>query len=231
MNKIPYQKPKYMEAMFNCPLCNAFAHQTWSIVLYQPDLNEIFFDMDENIPILDTEHLLIINELHLCFCSCCKKCSIWLGDKMIYPKNTNIALPNPDLTDDIKADYNEASLILQDSPRGAAALLRLAVQKLCKQLGEKGDNISDDISNLVINKGLPVELQQALDSLRVIGNETVHPGEMDLKDNTETASSLFEILNYIADRMITQPKKLNEIYSSLPETKIKAIEKRDSKIK
>ncbi|WP_424033423.1 DUF4145 domain-containing protein [Methylocella sp.] len=49
------------------------------------------------------------------------------------------------------------------------------MQKLCVELGEKGKNIDDDIANLV-KKGLSPELQQALDILRVIGNEAVHHG-------------------------------------------------------
>ena len=37
-------------------------------------------------------------------------------------------------------------------------------------------------------------------------NEAVHHGEMDLRDDVETASQLFVLVNAIADQMITQPK-------------------------
>lgn len=144
----------------------------------------------------------------------------------MYPDSAGIDSPNDDLDDDIVADYNEAASILQKSPRGAAALLRLAVQKLCKQLGEPGKDINTDIGNLV-QKGLSPTIQQALDALRVIGNESVHPGQIDLRDDPGTAQALFRLLNKIAETMITEPRQIQEIYDKIPESKKKAIEKRD----
>src|SRR5690606_21230987 len=128
-----------------------------------------------------------------------------------------------DLDKDIVGVYNAAASILHKSPRGAAALLRLAVQKLCKQLGEPGKNINADIGNLV-KKGLSPTIQQALDALRVIGNESVHPGQIDLRDDPATAQALFRLLNKIAETMITEPRQIKEIYDKIPNSKKKAIE-------
>ena len=53
-------------------------------------------------------------------------------------------------------------------------------------LGEKGEKLDDDIANLV-KRGLNPTVQKSLDIVRVIGNEAVHPGVLDLKDDRDTA--------------------------------------------
>jgi len=147
---------------------------------------------------------------------------------MVYPDFQGVQPPNQDLSDDIQADYQEAASILQKSPRGAAAILRLVIQKLCKDLGEEGKNINSDIKSLV-SKGLPSAVQKSLDVVRVIGNDSVHPGQIDLRDNVEIAKALFKLVNLIAEKMITEPREVEEIYTSLPEEKKQQIEKRDGK--
>lgn len=133
---------------------------------------------------------------------------------MNFPKTTLLPPPNVDLNDDIKELYLEASSIIIDSPKGATALLRLALQKLLKQVGKSGENINTDIKDLVA-EGLSPKIQQALDLLRVIGNNAVHPGQIDLDDNTEIAQKLFGILNFITEELITKPKELEGLYADL----------------
>jgi hypothetical protein len=147
---------------------------------------------------------------------------------MIFPSSGSAPLPNPDLPEDITKDYEEARTILTSSPRGAAALLRLSIQKLCKHLGEKGENINEDIKNLVA-KGLNPKIQKSLDIVRVIGNDAVHPGKIDLSDDVDTATKLFILVNLITEVMITQPKEVDNLFDSLPEDKKKGIEQRDKK--
>ena len=91
-----------------------------------------------------------------------------------------------------------------------------------------GKKINADIKNLV-EKGLPNKVQEALDSVRVIGNEAVHPGEINLNDNREIAAQLFKLVNFIAAKLITEPKEIDEIYNGLPENKLKGIKDRDKK--
>src|SRR5207249_2865137 len=111
-------------------------------------------------------------------------------------------------------------------PRGAAALFRLCIQKLCSHLGESGKNINSDIASLV-KKGLNPKVQRSLDVVRVVGNEAVHPGTIDLRDKPETAVQLATLINIIADAMITQPKLVDQLYVALPENKRDEINRRD----
>ncbi|TVS00700.1 MAG: DUF4145 domain-containing protein [Rhodospirillales bacterium] len=167
-----------------------------------------------------------LHNVFLSQCFSCKDVAIWIYDRLVWPQRGEAPLPNPDLPEDIRRDYDEASTILDLSPRGAAALLRLSIQKLCKELGEQGKNINDDIAALV-KKGLPVRVQQALDVVRVVGNHAVHPGQIELRDDRATAETLFGLVNLIAEIMISQPKHVQEMFEGLPEGARKAIEKRD----
>jgi len=147
---------------------------------------------------------------------------------MISPVSGSVMPPNSDLHKDIQEDYHEARSILSRSPRGAAALLRLCIQKLCQQLGLPGKDLDDDIGTLV-GEGLPVRIQKALDIVRVIGNNAVHPGVLDITDDIETASKLFELVNHIAYSTITQPKEIEGLYTTkVPEAQKERIEKRDN---
>jgi hypothetical protein len=94
-------------------------------------------------------------------------------------------------------------------------------------LGEKGKKIDDDIASLV-KKGLDSRVQQALDVVRVIGNNAVHPGQIDLSDDRATAEKLFGLVNLIAEIMISQPKHVRSMFDSLPKAALEAIQRRDS---
>lgn len=215
-----YFPPVYDQRAFSCPHCDVLSNQTWSHNIhcnYQVGNNHLQFSLHPNS---GTAPYSISK------CTNCSDVSIWKKSKLIYPDKSTVEDANPDLPDDIKADYNEAKEIINKSPRSSAALLRLALQKILAHIGEKGNNINDDIKNLV-KRGLPMQFQQALDSIRVIGNNAVHPGQIDLNDNPEIARALFGLLNVVCDYFITQPKKVAEIYGSLPEKDLNNIAKRD----
>ncbi|GAB4042066.1 DUF4145 domain-containing protein [Spirosoma jeollabukense] len=211
-----YKLPSLHEPSFNCPHCGALANQQWS---------KVYLELSEDDDSVEVKGYIA----NLCFS--CKKIGLWLEwtRKLVYPAivEGNLPDPNQDLDEDIQSDYIEARNILHLSPRGATAILRLCLQKLCIQLGEKGKNINDDIAALV-KKGLNPKIQKALDVVRVIGNNAVHPGEINIKDDPQTALNLLNLINLIADAMISQPKHIDDLFESLPTAALQAIQKRDS---
>ena len=170
----------------------------------------------------------VLHNLFLTQCYNCKKWAIWVNEDLIYPLKKFGSLPNQDLPTDILGVVEEARSILDTSPKGSAALLRLSMQLLVKHLGESGENLNNDIANLV-KKGMNPIVQKSLDIVRVIGNESVHPGVIDLNDDKDSAYRLFDLINIIAEQMITQPKHVQDLYEKLPESKRTGIEKRNSK--
>ena len=202
----PYTTPKLNLTAFNCPHCNAFANQQW-----------------HNSTLSGGS---LVNGFRIAMCTHCHQPSYWFTTSMIYPNKVTAPLPNADLPEDVKIDFEEARQIANLSPKGAAALLRLVIQKLCVHLGEPGKDINKDIGSLV-KKRLPPAVQKALDIVRVIGNESVHPGQIDLNDNPAITSKLFELVNIIAAKMITEPKEIDKLFEDLPPGKKEAIQKRD----
>jgi hypothetical protein len=164
--------------------------------------------------------------LNISRCYSCGHFALWAAEVLIYPEQAFTIRPNDDMPYEVRLDFVEAASIVDQSPRGAAALLRLCLQNLTAYLGVKGKNLDDDIGTLVKN-GLDRRIQKALDVVRVIGNQAVHPGQIDLRDDKATATKLFELVNLIVEATITSPKHVQEMFEALPNGVLKAIEKRD----
>lgn len=209
-----YYPPKAHQAKFHCPQCNVYAVQYWGYI----DAAQRFS--------YDTLSAELDIEYRVSKCSHCEGYLLWHNDKLVYPRSISVELPNEDLTDEIKDLYNEAALILDDSPRATAALLRLALQLLLKEIGGKGAHIDTDIKTIVAN-GVDPQVQKAMDIVRVFGNSGAHPGEIQLKEDPKLVKKMFELINFIATKMITSKKEIDGLFDSLPEGTKEAIERRD----
>ena len=211
-----YVPPEYELTAFNCPFCNAFAHQQRLFNLSGETTEGIMYELSSS------------NKYTVTQCQHCDQFAVWYLNNLVYPNATAAPLPEEDMPDEIKEDFKEARQVFPISSRSSAALLRLVIQKLCKHLGYSGENINDDIRKMVAN-GLDTLIQQAFDAVRVIGNESVHPGQIDLRDDPNTALQLFNLINFIIVEMITKPRRVQEIYSKLPQVKLKRIIERDKR--
>jgi len=209
MNNV-YYPPKKDEKKFHCIHCGVYAQQDWNYLYVN---NSTLGGFSRSV-------------FTYTICTHCNQYTYWYNDKMIVPAEAPVEPAHPDLPADCLADYNEAREIFARSPRASAALLRLCVQKLMPHLGQKGKNINDDIAYLVRN-GLPEIVQQALDFCRVVGNNAVHPGEIDLNDTPETAQQLFCMINFIVEDRISRPIQVKNLYAQLPQSALDAIANRD----
>lgn len=155
----------------------------------------------------------------------CGNSSLWWDGICVYPEIT-YTNPDSDMPESIKDLYLEASSIHNKSPRAVCALLRLAVERLCNELGESGP--TDKMIGNLVQKGLSTIVQKALDAVRVIGNKAVHPGQTAFDvDDKSTVETLMKLLNIITERLITEPKEIDGIFGALPQSVKDAIEKRD----
>lgn len=214
-----YLSPELQASRFTCPHCGTLAGIEWS------DSWVYFMNGKFN---MNTNYNAGEFKIWISTCRACDKYHLWLDEVMLFPTTSKIPMPNIDMPEEVKEIYLEARDVFPYSVKSSAALLRLAVQKLCIILGGDGNNINNDISKLV-QQGLPVKVQQALDAIRVIGNNAVHPGTIDLDDNKEMAALLFQFINVIVNDMITQPKSIETLYSQLPSGALDAIQRRDGK--
>ncbi|MFC4859698.1 DUF4145 domain-containing protein [Pseudomonas sp. MAHUQ-62] len=218
-----YVEPEISKSSFHCPMCGTYAHMRW-----------FHFGRNHAVrPYTEAE------------CSHCEQSSLWRIQEyneengrlnpskgvMLFPDTGSAPNPEPDMPSDVREDYLEAASIFYKSPRGAAALLRLGLQKLCKHLGKSGENINSDIRDLSKENILPPMVIKVADTVRITGNNAVHPGEMSDKDFDYVASKLFDLLNFIVRKAITEPKELDDLYNRTPEKPREAAEKTDAKNK
>jgi len=205
-----YVAPKSGLAAYTCPHCGVYAQQVhcsapWGLAHHSEDTR---------YPVRTS------------YCMHCGRRCLWHEEQMVSPARGNAPPPNPDMPADVKQEYDEATAICQQSPRGAAAVLRLAIQRLCAQLEPEAKDINEAIGRLV-RKGLPGTIQQALDIVRVTGNNAVHPGVMDT-DDIQVVEKLFPLVNLIVEYAVSAPNRVAELYRTLPDSAQEGIEKRDA---
>jgi hypothetical protein len=202
---------------FRCPHCGVYAKQEWYNIA------------KEAVSAKGLDYYAgFVSDLYLSLCSQCGRYALWLNDKILYPAFSIAPWPNDDMPVNVKEDFLEARSIVNASPKAASALLRIGLQKLMCSLGESGKNMEIDVSGL-IRKGLPGRFRGALRAVRAIGADSVHPGEISVTDDLETATALFSLINMIVEATFSQQRKVNQLTTSLPNQK--AVKKRQTRRK
>lgn len=211
------KSPSFRERSFTCIHCSTLTTMGWAQLIAEP-YGQAYS-----------------TKFWLCQCTHCQGESVWMDgatlsstqrSNLIFPYDVSAQAAHECLPDACKPDFEEAREICGRSPRGAAALLRLCLQKLLGHIGGTGEHIDTDIKTLVA-RGLDAHVQQALDVIRVTGNNAVHPLEMNLEDDHDSVLVLFEMINFIVEERISRPLKTQDRFANLPEKARLAIEKRD----
>ena len=131
---------------------------------------------------------------------------------MFLPDVSGYPPANNDMPGDVKKIYGEAAAVANKSPRAAAALLRLALQELCKSLKCEGDNLQKQIERLAESKKVSSDVIQAADIVRLVGNDALHPDRVgvDIENDPGIVPALFWFINLIAEKAISEPKRTKE---------------------
>ena len=219
-------EPRLGAGSFSCPHCNAVANQDWYSLFLKPEnTDEVLVltpetvnvrtegknewnditEIDQFVERLKRNEVTHVYQkhsqslkvkmanLHLSGCHSCSGFALWVGDRLVFPINVD---KTPAL---VEEDFEEAAAILNKSPRGAIALMRVCIQKLMPLLKQDGENLNDTMSSLV-RKGLEVEIQQAMEVLQVLGNDPVQPTSLDTQEDKEMALRFVDSLKAILER-------------------------------
>ena len=135
----------------------------------------------------------------------CKKSSLWISyydSKMkrqqvrLVPKSIAKLLPDY-IPRNLREDYEEACLILEDSPKASAALARRCLQGMIRDFWKVDKhNLYKEIEE--IKKDIDIDLYNALQGLKDIGNIGAHPGLI-VDVNKSDAFHLVSLLESLFD--------------------------------
>lgn len=146
-------------------------------------------------------------------CGTCGKYSYWVDEQLAWPAIRLGDQASDALPDDVREVYNEARDVVAHSPRAAAALLRLGVERLVSHLGETSGRLDERIGRLADAGDITRRTVDALDAVRLTGNNAVHEGQIDPEggDDRDVALLLFQIVNRIADDTIGMKREVEKL--------------------
>jgi len=153
---------------------------------------------------------------------------------LIYPKSGNRPSAPTEVPPHIAEDFNEASLIISDSPKASAALSRRCLQTILREQDKiKKGNLNSEIDQAL--ELFPSYIADAIDAVRHIGNFAAHPikststGEI-VNVEAGEAEWLLDVLEQLFDFCYIQPKLLESKREAL-NTKLKDMGKPELKTK
>ena len=135
-------------------------------------------------------------------------------EELVYPRVGARAKAAPEVDPAIAEDFNEASLIIGDSPKAAAALGRRCLQHVLREkAGVKKADLSKEIQQVLDEDRMPGYLANSLDAVRNIGNFASHPIKSDhsgevVQVEPGEAEWILDTLESLFDFFYVQPTAL-----------------------
>lgn len=141
--------------------------------------------------------------------------------RMVHPKGTTRPVP-PEVPSELAADYTEACLVFDDSPKASAALSRRVLQHLLHGKGYTQEILNDQITAVLKSNTLFPTLAGAVDAIRNYGNFAAHlqkskdsglildvePGEAEW--SLDTLESLFDFYFVAPAHLAAKQAALND---------------------
>lgn len=152
-----------------CPHCLDSFHEDWG--------SSDYLGSDEDYAF----------EVRNCACPACKRKIVQLGRSptyvgivewtYVYPKAISRSPIPKEVHDQTLIDsYNQACLVLADSPMASAALSRRCLQHILREKAKvTASDLYKEIDDVIATGKLPSELESSLDAIRHIGNFATHP--------------------------------------------------------
>ncbi|MBA4124489.1 MAG: DUF4145 domain-containing protein [Acidobacteria bacterium] len=131
--------------------------------------------------------------------------------EIIYPKFILRVIAN-DVPQEYRNDFNESNSVLSASPKASAALSRRLLQRLLREkykiVGKK--DLSQEIEEFVKKPDIPIEIKNAVDAIRNIGNFAAHPNKHQITGEivdveAGEAEWLLDVLEELFDVTFVQP--------------------------
>ena len=131
---------------------------------------------------------------------------------LIRPKGGARPLTPAVVSKDVADDYNEACLVLPDSPKASAALSRRCLQHILREkAGVKHGDLASEIQQVLDANKVPSHIAESIDAVRNIGNFAAHPGKSKLTGEvvpveTGEAEWNLDVIEMLFDFYYVQPE-------------------------
>ena len=147
---------------------------------------------------------------------------------LIRPKTSNRTPVPPQVPSEFIEDYQEACLVLTDSPKASAALSRRCLQYILQEkAGVTHRDLAQQIQEVIDSNTLPSYIAESIDAIRNIGNFAAHPikskstGEIVSVEPGEAEWSL-DVIEMLYDFYFVQPTIIQQKRDALNQTLVDA---------